>query len=68
MVWRPLVLTTDRSMILATRCRSEGLDKKRPITEGTVAMERWEFGAIIAALIVHLLIVFASDQSAITHY
>ncbi len=31
-------------------------------------MERWEFGAIIAALIVHLLIVFASDQSAITHY
>jgi aryl carrier-like protein len=27
------VLTTDRSMILATRYRSEGLDEQRPITE-----------------------------------
>ena len=33
MVWRPFVPTTDRSMILATRGRSEGLDEKRPITE-----------------------------------
>jgi len=33
MVWRPFVLTTDRSMILAARYRSEGLDEKRPITE-----------------------------------
>ena len=33
MVWRPFVPTTDRSMILATRYRSEGLDEKRPITE-----------------------------------
>lgn len=33
MVWRPFVPTTDRSMILATRGRSEGLDEKPPITE-----------------------------------
>ena len=35
MVWRPFVLTTDRSMILAARYRSEGLDEKRPITEAS---------------------------------
>lgn len=33
MVWRPFVSTTDRSMILATRDCSEGLDESRPITE-----------------------------------
>ena len=33
MVWRPFVPTTDRSMILAMRFCSEGLDEERPITE-----------------------------------
>jgi superfamily I DNA/RNA helicase len=30
MVWRPFAPTTDRSMILATRGRSEGIDEKQP--------------------------------------
>jgi hypothetical protein len=39
------VLTTDRSMILATRYRSEGLDEQRPITEALQLRFSFEVGA-----------------------
>lgn len=38
MVWRPFVPTTDRSMILAMRFCSEGLDEERPITERSITV------------------------------
>ena len=42
MVWQPFVLTTDRSMILATRYRSEGLDDQGPITEALQLRSRFD--------------------------
>ena len=53
MVWRPFVPTTDRSMILATRGRSEGLDEKRPITEALL-WQIFEEGAFLGFPGVHL--------------
>lgn len=57
MVWRAFVLTTDRSMILATRYCSEGLDEQGPITEGHYPSIRslWEANHSIAQQALQML-------------